>query len=244
MWRSGENRLSSPLGQVRAEAHRGSSRVPGRNLARRGNVPPVEERDKGQFGARRRCSRCALVGARRYTCVSASRRGSMLRVRAVTLEEASRLETYLPTQYPQAFEDPWFSPSNADARRESRASGPPGPRPEASLGLIWRVRDRGTFEAFARAPRHRVGPVSLRFSGGESVDPPRVAYAIGRRVGSAVERNRIRRRMRASVAACVDDLAPGGAYLFGAERAVLTLGFADLCEAVARLVRRASEPRS
>ena len=85
------------------------------------------------------CSRCASTGAHRYTCVSASRRGSMLRVRAVTLEEASRLETYLPTQYPQAFEDPWFSTSNADAWRESRASGPPGPRPEASLGLIWRV---------------------------------------------------------------------------------------------------------
>jgi ribonuclease P protein component len=83
--------------------------------------------------------------------------------------------------------------------------------------------------------------VSLRSSHSGSSDPPRVAYAIGRSVGSAVDRNRIRRRLRAAVAACASDLAAGGAYLFGAERSVLTLGFNDLCVAVASLVRRAVE---
>ena len=162
----------------------------------------------------------------------------------MTFEEASRLETYLPTQYPQAFEDPRFSYPDADARRESRASGPPSPWPEAALGLIWRVRDRATFEALARAPRHRVGPVSLRFADDGSTDPPRVAYAIGRRVGSAVDRNRIRRRLRGALAGCRDDLVPGGAYLFDAERAVLTLAFADLSAAVGSLVARTKESRS
>ena len=66
-----------------------------------------------------------------------------------------------------------------------------------------------------------------------STDPPRVAYAIGRRVGSAVDRNRIRRRLRGAVAGCRDDLVPGGAYLFDAERAVLTVAFTDLSAAVA-----------
>ena len=127
---------------------------------------------------------------------------------------------------------------------QSRASGPPSPWPEAALGLIWRVRDRATFEALARAPRHRVGPVSLRCSHSGSADPPRVAYAIGRRVGSAVDRNRIRRRLRAAVAACADDLAEGGAYLFDAERAVLSIGFNDLSVAVASLIQHAAETRS
>ena len=77
---------------------------------------------------------------------------------------------------------------------------PPRPRPEASLGLIWRVRDRATFEALARARRRRAGPVSLRFLADGSDDPPQVAYAIGRRFGTAVERNRARRRLRAAVA--------------------------------------------
>lgn len=44
--------------------------------------------------------------------------------------------------------------------------------------------------------------------------PVRVAYAIGRAVGSAVERNRVRRRLRALVAEAADQLRPG-AYLVG-----------------------------
>jgi ribonuclease P protein component len=58
-------------------------------------------------------------------------------------------------------------------------------------------------------------------------------------VGSAVERNRIRRRLRAAIAGCRPDLAPGGAYLFEADRSVLTMPFDELRDAVATLVRRA-----
>jgi ribonuclease P protein component len=83
--------------------------------------------------------------------------------------------------------------------------------------------------------------VSLRFSTNGSADPPRVAYAIGRRAGSAVDRNRIRRRLRAAVAGRSDDLLPGGAYLFAAEPSVLTLGFAELSSAVAGLLAQVRE---
>jgi ribonuclease P protein component len=44
--------------------------------------------------------------------------------------------------------------------------------------------------------------------------PARVAYAVGRAVGSAVERNRVRRRLRALVAESAAQLRPG-AYLVG-----------------------------
>ena len=45
--------------------------------------------------------------------------------------------------------------------------------------------------------------------------PPRVAFAIGRAFGSAVERNRMRRRLRPLLAAAADRMAPG-LYLIGA----------------------------
>jgi ribonuclease P protein component len=64
-----------------------------------------------------------------------------------------------------------------------------------------------------------------------------VAFAVGRRTGSAVERNRIRRRLRAAIDGC-PDLAPGAAYLFDADRSVLTVPFDELRETVATLVRR------
>jgi ribonuclease P protein component len=66
-----------------------------------------------------------------------------------------------------------------------------------------------------------------------------VAFAVGRRTGSAVQRNRVRRRLRAAIDGCRVDLAPGGAYLFEADQSVVTMPFTELSEAVAMLVRRA-----
>jgi ribonuclease P protein component len=83
--------------------------------------------------------------------------------------------------------------------------------------------------------------VSVRFRIGRAGEPPRVAYAVGRRVGPAVARNRARRRLRAAVAEHRADLAPGGVYLFEAEPAVLMLPFAELADTVAGLIRDTRE---
>jgi len=97
------------------------------------------------------------------------------------------------------------------------------------------------FEALAGARRHRAGPVSLRHLSDGSDDPPRVAYAIGRRFGTAVERNRARRRLRAAVALESGELRPGGVYLFAADRSVMTLPFPTLRANVTMLLREAAE---
>ena len=147
------------------------------------------------------------------------------------------LEAHVPAQQSQARQDPWLPPPDAHQGRPCRAACPPGPRPQASLRLIWRVRDRATFEALAGARRQQAGPVSLRFLTDGSDDPPRVAYAIGRRFGNAVERNRARRRLRAAVALDEVLLLPGGAYLVAAERSVMTLPFPTLREHVTTLLQ-------
>lgn len=58
----------------------------------------------------------------------------------------------------------------------------------------------------ARGIRVRRGPLALTFLAEEGVNGTRVAYAITKRVGGAVERNRLRRRLRAVFA----DLAGDG----------------------------------
>lgn len=65
--------------------------------------------------------------------------------------------------------------------------------------MIGPVRDRRTFVALrTMGIRVRRGPLALTFwDGGEESDGTRVAYAITKRVGGAVERNRLRRRLRA-----------------------------------------------
>jgi ribonuclease P protein component len=74
--------------------------------------------------------------------------------------------------------------------------------------------------------------------------PPRVAFALGRKVGSAVERNRLRRRLRSIMAG----LAGGpsgplrsGAYLIGARPGVNSLSYQELELHVERVLRRIDE---
>jgi ribonuclease P protein component len=69
--------------------------------------------------------------------------------------------------------------------------------------------------------------------------PPRVAYAIGRAVGGAVVRNRLRRRLRTAVGAATP--APG-AYLIVASPAAADLEFEALQATVTDAVRSVSTP--
>jgi ribonuclease P protein component len=151
-----------------------------------------------------------------------------------------RREADVPAQHQEAQEDARFPHANADTRGARRTAVAPDAWPEAALGLIWRIRDRATFVALARAPRRRVGPISLRYVPGDPTAPARVAYAVGRKAGSAVDRNRIRRRLRAAVAGSAAAFAAGGAYLLEADRAVLTTPFDDLCVAVSSAAHASS----
>ena len=69
-----------------------------------------------------------------------------------------------------------------------------------------------------------VGPVT---------EPPRVAYAVGRPVGGAVVRNRVRRRLRAATRAHAAVLAPGHAYLVQVAAGAASRSYADLDAALA-----------
>ena len=98
------------------------------------------------------------------------------------------------------------------------------------------------FAALSRARRVRRGPVTLRYLPDGAGDPPRVAYAVGRSTGSAVVRNRVRRRLRAAVQELGAQLVPGS-YLFGADKSVVTMPFPALTASVAEAVREAAGPR-
>ena len=71
---------------------------------------------------------------------------------------------------------------------------PPVQGPLPPVGLIWPIRERSTFRALARGRRRRRGVVMVTCAVvGPGSEPPRVAYAVGRGVGGAVVRNRVRR---------------------------------------------------
>jgi ribonuclease P protein component len=67
-------------------------------------------------------------------------------------------------------------------------------------------------------------------------EPPRVAYAVSKRVGPAVVRNRVRRRLRHAVAAHRELLVPDGAYLVIPRPGSADASYAELSRWVAELL--------
>ncbi|MGH9918107.1 MAG: ribonuclease P protein component [Nitrososphaerales archaeon] len=105
-----------------------------------------------------------------------------------------------------------------------------------------RVSDRKTFEALrTRANKARFGPVSVAFhrADADGRSEVRVAYAVGTRVGRAVQRNRLRRRLRAAVG----DLKglEQGAYLVSAGREAAGMRYGELKGALGHAMAQASE---
>lgn len=147
------------------------------------------------------------------------------------MPEEARREAHVPAQQPPASQAPRVpSPHAHQGRSGDRAVAPPqGPHP--TVGLIGRVRDRATFDALQREGRRvRRGPVTVVFASAAPDAGIRVAYGTPRRMGSAVVRNRTRRRLRGAVRDLVRDetMTRPGAYLVTVRPDVTSLDYADL----------------
>jgi ribonuclease P protein component len=146
-------------------------------------------------------------------------------------------EANLSTQQPQASKTPRVSAPDVDSRGSGHHQGPPVEGSSPTVGLIWRVDRRQTFLALQRACRHRKGPVTVSWIAGDPAEPPRVAYTIGRRVGSAVVRNRVRRRLRTLIRELAPRLRPGS-YLIGVGPEATLLSYDDLRKALVKVLKQ------
>ena len=100
-----------------------------------------------------------------------------------------------------------------------------------SVTTAGRLRGRRTFVAIAQQGRTvRSGPLRVRYLVA-ALDQPAVGFAIGKKTGGSVVRNRIRRRLRAAVFA-VDAPVTSAFYLISADAAAATVPFEDLTNAV------------
>ena len=104
------------------------------------------------------------------------------------------------------------------------------------------VQGRATFVKLRRSRlRYWSGPVRVQFlATRESDEARRVAFAVPRRVGTAVERNRFRRRMRA-IASLTAASIPAGTYLVAVDQGVRDLRFQELEARMTEAMRRASQ---
>ena len=75
---------------------------------------------------------------------------------------------------------------------------------------------------------------------GSPTEPPRVAYAVGRRAGGAVARNKVRRRLRAATRAHAGEFQGGSAYLVsvvGSQQIAPYAALSDSLHAALRALR-------
>ena len=113
------------------------------------------------------------------------------------------------------------------------------PAPAGAVAME-RLRQRADFVAAGKGARATAPAFVLlsRSRGDES--PARVGFTVSRKVGTAVERNRARRRLRDVVRrAAADAIKPGNDYVLVARREALTRPFgrlaADFTDALRRL---------
>lgn len=115
------------------------------------------------------------------------------------------------------------------------------PRPAAGMALapVRRLRKRKEFLA-VRGGEKRRGPLFLletRPRGDEG--PARVGFTVTRKVGNAVVRNRIRRRLKEAVrTSAAGDMAAGSDYVIVGRVDLLSARFEDICAELARRIRR------
>ena len=157
-------------------------------------------------------------------------------------------ETDVPAQCAQTRQDARFSEADVD---QGRPSGPPGPAGQGAPpahGLTGTphgrarpapIRSRRLFLALRQASaRGRSGPVGVTFVQVRGQAAPSVGYAVGRRVGPAVVRNRLRRRIRAVVDELSSEL-DDGAYLVTVAPGAVGLSAAELRASVGGALRQA-----
>ena len=116
--------------------------------------------------------------------------------------------------------------SRPAATRAATGSRPDPATADDRARPVGRVQGADRFAALGRTPhRVRCGPLRVSWVPAPDGSTACVAYAIGRRVGPAVVRNRLRRRLRAILA----EVRPApGDYLVVTDPGAVSLPFSEL----------------
>jgi ribonuclease P protein component, eubacterial len=107
------------------------------------------------------------------------------------------------------------------------------------------LRRLKTRSEFLRAARgKRVGRPSFGLQAvPNAADDAAVGFTVTKKTGTATERNRIKRRLRAAVTACARDFPAGHDYVLIGRREALAEPFAEMVGNLRRALKRVEEPR-
>ena len=157
-------------------------------------------------------------------------------------------ETDLPTQQTGAKAPSRLSRPHEDQGRTQGRQCPPNPWPQAPDRLgrakarviaMERLRQRADFLAAASGIKAPAATFVLQMRRRREDGPVRVGFTVSKRVGNAVERNRVRRRLREIVRLSAGArLKSGHDYVLIGRRAALDAPFERIREEFDRALRR------
>jgi ribonuclease P protein component len=114
-------------------------------------------------------------------------------------------------------------------------------REAASIDAMERLRQRADFLAAASGVKVPTAAFVLQARKRADSGAVRVGFTVSRKVGTAVERNRVRRRLKEIVRlSAATGLPSGHDYVLIGRRAALSLSFEQITEDFKRALRRVS----
>ena len=146
-------------------------------------------------------------------------------------------EAHLPTKDAPSCASSRLSSSHVRTFGSLHREGPAAQGPRTPVGLTWRLTGRQAFRSLRQAGRKgHSGPVTVIAAPSDAARP-RVAFALGRKLGPAVTRNLIRRRLRH----LLSSLEQGGElptmdYLIIGSPGIATLTFEQLRAHLSRAI--------
>lgn len=103
-----------------------------------------------------------------------------------------------------------------------------------------RLRGRACFLTVRESGRRWVHPLVILGGLPNQMDTTRCGFVVSRRLGPAVVRNRLRRRLREAVRLCYQCIAPGWDLVWVARPRLRQAGFREIAGAVEGLLRQAN----
>ncbi|MBO6717888.1 MAG: ribonuclease P protein component [Rhizobiaceae bacterium] len=111
--------------------------------------------------------------------------------------------------------------------------------PRARRSLPVTLRKRAEFLAVRKGEKRRGRLFLLEVLDRNDGGPPRFGLTVTKKVGNAVTRNRIRRRLREAIRShAADDMAAGNDYVIVGRGDVLDVPFGELKNELSRRMRR------
>jgi ribonuclease P protein component len=95
------------------------------------------------------------------------------------------------------------------------------------------------FQRVRRIGKSYAHPLVVLIMAQNELQQVRIGVVAGRSIGMAVQRNRVKRRLRAGLAPLIPRLIPGWDLIFLARKPLDQAGFAEICEVLHLLLRRA-----